>query len=262
MESLETQLQQLGKALETVVSQRNALSETTNSFSVSLNALARVEITPDLAASLEGLSDVQLRIQELYTRSARQDVLTLGIVLDEYIRLIGSAKQAFSQRAKMFESWRNSESELTKRRGVQDKLLRQGKSQQDRLNQVAADVAEAERKVHQGRLAFEGVGKTMRTELERFEKVKIEDFKSGIETFLESAVEAQKEVCWLFSGCEFMVLSLSFTNTLVNQLIDIWETFLVQLDAETEDQPTGNFGPSEDRPNSAAGEGAISAEST
>jgi sorting nexin-1/2 len=34
----------------------------------------------------------------------------------------------------------------------------------------------------------------MRSELERFEREKVEDFKSGVETYLESAVEAQKEV--------------------------------------------------------------------
>ena len=35
----------------------------------------------------------------------------------------------------------------------------------------------------------------MRAELEKFEREKVEDFKSGVETFLEGAVEAQKEVC-------------------------------------------------------------------
>jgi sorting nexin-1/2 len=38
------------------------------------------------------------------------------------------------------------------------------------------------------------MGRLMRSELERFEREKVEDFKSGVETFLESAVEAQKEV--------------------------------------------------------------------
>ena len=37
----------------------------------------------------------------------------------------------------------------------------------------------------------------MRAELERFEREKVEDFKAGIETYLESAVEAQKEVSTL-----------------------------------------------------------------
>ena len=47
---------------------------------------------------------------------------------------------------------------------------------------------------NQTRLLFEDMGKLMRNELQRFEKEKVEDFKSGVETFLESAVEAQKEV--------------------------------------------------------------------
>jgi len=41
------------------------------------------------------------------------------------------------------------------------------------------------------------MGRLMRGELERFEMEKVEDFKSGIETYLESAVEAQKEVSFV-----------------------------------------------------------------
>ena len=37
----------------------------------------------------------------------------------------------------------------------------------------------------------------MRAELERFEQEKVEDFRMGVETYLESAVEAQKEVRWV-----------------------------------------------------------------
>ena len=118
----------------------------------------------------------------------------MGIVIDEYIRLIGSVKTAFQQRQKAYHSWHSAEQELQKRKTNQDKLLRQGRSQQDRLNQLSADVADAERKVHQARLLFDDMGRLMRNELERFEREKVEDFKSGVETFLESAVEAQKEV--------------------------------------------------------------------
>jgi sorting nexin-1/2 len=50
----------------------------------------------------------------------------------------------------------------------------------------------------------------MRNELQRFEKEKVEDFKSGVETFLESAVEAQKEV----SFTELLKLLTRFTDSL------------------------------------------------
>lgn len=160
-----------------------------------MHALSVVELSPVLSGPLDGLSALQDRIRELYERQAQQDVLTLGITIDEYIRLIGSIKLAFSQRQKAFHSWHAAESELAKRKKTQDKLLSQGKSQQDRLNQLNADVADAERRVHQARLLFEDMGRLMRNELEKFEREKVEDFKSGVETFLESAVEAQKEVC-------------------------------------------------------------------
>lgn len=88
---------------------------------------------------------------------------------------------------------------MQKRKSTLDKLLRQGKTQQDRLTQNQGEVADAERKVHQARLLFEDMGRLMRVELERFEREKVEDFKSAVETFLESAVEAQKEVRPMFS---------------------------------------------------------------
>ena len=207
LDALENQLKALLKSIDTVVQQRKALAEAAGDFSASLHALSTVELSPSLSGPLEGLSDLQLRIRELYERQAQQDVLTLGITVDEYIRLISSIKQAFAQRQKSFHTWHAAEAELAKRKATQEKMLRQGKSQQDRLNQLQADVGDGERKCHAARLQFEDMGRLMRGELERFEREKVEDFKSGVETFLEGAVEAQKEVsrepysCTPFAGC-------------------------------------------------------------
>ncbi|KAL2015561.1 hypothetical protein VTK56DRAFT_5237 [Thermocarpiscus australiensis] len=211
LDALENQLKALLKAMDSMVAQRKAMAEAAADFSASLHALSTVELSPALSGPLDALSELQLTIRDIYDRQAQQDVLTFGIVIEEYIRLIGSVKQAFAQRQKAYHSWHGAESELLKRKAAQDKLLRQGKSQQDRLNQVNAEVADAEHKVHQARLLFEDMGRLMRAELDRFEREKVEDFKSGVETFLESAVEAQKE------------------------LIEKWETFLMQLDAEDDE---------------------------
>lgn len=177
-----------------MVAQRKSMAEAAGDFSASLHALSTVELSPTLSGPLEALSDLQITIRDVYDRQAQQDVLTFGITIEEYIRLIGSVKQAFGQRQKAFYSWHSAESELQKRKTNQDKLLRQGKSQQDRLNQVSAEVGDAERKVHQAHLLFEDMGRLLRQELDRFEREKVEDFKAGVETFLESSVEAQKEV--------------------------------------------------------------------
>ncbi|KAK4100124.1 Vps5-domain-containing protein [Parathielavia hyrcaniae] len=231
LDALENQLKALLKAMDSMVGQRKAMAEAAGDFSASLHALSTVELSPTLSGPLDALSELQLTIRDIYDRQAQQDVLTFGIIIEEYIRLIGSVKQAFTQRQKAFHSWHAAESELAKRKAAQDKLLRQGKSQQDRLNQVNAEVADAERKVHQARLLFEDMGRLMRTELDRFEREKVEDFKSGVETFLESAVEAQKE------------------------LIEKWETFLMQLDAE--DDETVFYRPPVAHTNKPAGDTAV-----
>ena len=195
LDALENQLKALLKSIESVVSQRKALAEAAGDFSASLHALSLVELSVSLSIPLDGLSELQLRIRDLYDRQAQQDVLTLGITVDEYIRLIASIKTAFSQRQKSYHAWHSAEAELQKRRTTQEKVLRSGRTQQDRLNQLQADVSDGERRSHQARLLFEDMGRLMRAELERFEKEKVEDFKSGVETFLEGAIEAQKEVC-------------------------------------------------------------------
>lgn len=194
LDALENQLKALLKGMDTMVNQRKAMAEASGDFSSSLHALSTVELSPALSGPLDALSELQMTIRDIYDRQAQQDMLTFGIIIEEYIRLIGSVKQAFNQRQKAFYAWHSAEADLSKRKAAHDKLLRQGKSQQDRLNQVSAEVADAERKVHQARLLFEDMGRLMRQELDRFEREKVEEFKSGVETFLESAVEAQKEV--------------------------------------------------------------------
>ena len=194
LDALENQLKALQKSTDTVMVQRKALAESCADFSASLQQLAGVELSPSFAGPLEALADLQKRVQELYQRQAMQDMLTLGIVIDEYIRLIGSVQKAFSQRQRAYHAWHTAETKLQEIKRQQDKLLRAGKSQQDRLTQMQADVGDQERRVHQARLLFEDMGRLMRAELERFEREKVEDFKSGVETFLEGAVEAQKEV--------------------------------------------------------------------
>lgn len=231
LDALENQLKALLKSIDAVVSQRKALAEAAGDFSASLHALSAVELSVHLSTPLEGLSDLQLRIRELYERQAQQDVLTLGITVDEYIRLIASIKTAFAQRQKSFHSWHSAEAELQKRRATQEKILRSGKTQQDRLNQLQADVGDGERRSHQARLLFEDMGRLMRGELEKFEREKVEDFKSGVETFLEGAIEAQKEVSLLSLLLMHCVLNLG------SQLIELWETFLMQLDADEDGEP-------------------------
>ncbi|GAO48218.1 Vps5-domain-containing protein [Saitoella complicata NRRL Y-17804] len=212
LEVMEYQLKVLSKAIDGVVRQRKDLAGATYEFGNSLSSLSSTELDRELGNSLAALSDLQIRIKELYERQAQQDILTMGNTVEEYVRLCGSIKTALQARQKAYISWQTAESDLTKKRSSVDKLKRQGRTQQDRLSLLGDELVESERKCNQLRLEFEEVGKLLKTEFERFDKEKVEDFKTCVETFLESAVESQKA------------------------LIEGWETYLTYLDREDQDQ--------------------------
>ncbi|KAK3062254.1 Vacuolar protein sorting-associated protein vps5, partial [Teratosphaeriaceae sp. CCFEE 6253] len=136
------QLKALQKSTETVIAQRRGLAESCGDFATSLHALASVELSPALSGPLAALGDLQLRVRELYSRQALQDILTLGIVIDEYIRLIASVHKAFGQRQKAYHAWHTAEKNLQALKQQQEKLLRGGRTQSDRIAQMQAEVAE------------------------------------------------------------------------------------------------------------------------
>ncbi|KAA8913064.1 hypothetical protein TRICI_003289 [Trichomonascus ciferrii] len=201
LDSLESQLKSLAKALDIVVTQRRELSDAANEFAGALDALSNVEISKSSSELLGQFSQAQYRIKDLYARQCMQDILSLATTLDEYIRLIGSIRSVFSQRQKLYFNTQSAEQELNKRRQHLDKLHRQGKTLQDKISALQEEVAEQERKVQHCRAQFDDISKVIMREFDRFDHEKIRDFRNAVELFLENAVEAQKEA------------------------IEIWETF-------------------------------------
>lgn len=193
-DSLDHQLKQLSKAVDIVIKQRKDLAQSTSDFGAALSALSTVELSRTLSDALGSLSDLQDKIKELHERQAQQDLLTLGHTVEEYVRLISSIKQAFSARQKAWLAWQSAEGEAAKRKSTGDKIRKQARTQQDRLSMVDQEMTDAERKSHQLKSDFENVGKLLRAEIKRFDADKVEDFKTSVEVFLESAVEAQKEL--------------------------------------------------------------------
>lgn len=191
---LDHQLKQLSKAVDIVIRQRKDLASTTAEFGAALSALSTVELSRSLSNALGSLSDLQDKIKQLHERQAQQDLLTLGHTVEEYIRLITSVKAAFSARQKAWLAWQSADTETAKRRSTGDKIRRQARTQQDRLSAVDQEMSESERRAHQLKIEFDNIGKLLKAEIKRFDSDKVEDFKTSVEVFLESAVEAQKEI--------------------------------------------------------------------
>lgn len=201
IDGLETQLKSLAKALDIVVTQRRELSDNTGEFALILDSLSDLEISRSLGELFESFSSAHVKIKELYARQCMQDIMSLANTLDEYIRVIASVRSVFSQRQKSFFNVQQAEHDLLKKRSHLEKLLRQGRTQQDKISILEQEVDNQEQKVVNNRVAFDDITKVIQREFQRIEQEKIEDFRNSVELFLENAVESQKAA------------------------IEIWETF-------------------------------------
>lgn len=65
------------------------------------------------------------------------------------------------------------------------------------------------------RKEFEDISKLIKSELDRFDKEKVEDFKVGVESFLESIIENQKQV-----SCSQSFMQISKRCFNVGSLVD------------------------------------------
>ncbi|KAG4304605.1 hypothetical protein PORY_001998 [Pneumocystis oryctolagi] len=200
---LDLQFKGMSKAIDAVVKQKKDLAQTIEDLSHALLSLSNVELDKTLSFILVSFSELQIRIKEFYERQAQQDILIFGCMVDEYIRLIGSAKHAFSLRQKAYLNWQASKTNLSKCRS--EKMKSQVKLNQND-SESSTEILNAEKRCEQLKNDFDNISNILKEEIERFGIQKIEDFRGSVETFLESVIEAQKE------------------------LIELWETYLVELE--------------------------------
>ncbi|KAK7204074.1 Vps5 C terminal like-domain-containing protein [Myxozyma melibiosi] len=198
IDALEIQLRSLARALDTVIIQRKELADTTAEFAAALAYLGEVELSRPLSAAITGLAENEQRIRDLHERQGLQDMLTLGDTIDEYVRMIESIKNVFLQRQKSYLAWQSAEQDLAKKQQYIARALRSGKTAPERVSAMQEEASEHERKVYNLRVAYDDVCKTIKVEYERFQREKVEDFRASVETYLESAVESQKEAIELW----------------------------------------------------------------
>jgi len=194
LDSLESQLRGLVKAIELVVKHRSELAASSGEFAQNVSDLSAADVGKQLSQSLAGLADVERKAQDLQSIQSEQDMTTLMATVDEYARLINSVRLAFSSRIRIFHSWKMSESDLYRTKQTHEKNRVQGRIPPDRLGYSLSLVAEAERRASESKLEYEQVSKLVKSEVARFEQERIEDFKDSLHAFLEGMISRQKEL--------------------------------------------------------------------
>ncbi|OAD69365.1 hypothetical protein PHYBLDRAFT_159934 [Phycomyces blakesleeanus NRRL 1555(-)] len=160
--------------------------------------LASAELNRNLSTHLTVLGDVQRQMKELHEQQAQHDVLTLEHTIDEYIRIIGSIRLSFNARIKAYQTYQQDDSELQKKKITFEKLKSQSKSKSDRMTLASQEISEMQQRVDERRKDFEDISKLIKSELDRFDKEKVEDFRDSVEKFLCSMIGHQKQVIALW----------------------------------------------------------------
>ncbi|XP_077416744.1 sorting nexin-2 [Vanacampus margaritifer] len=204
-DNLDVQLRKLHASVESLVCHRKELSQNTAQFAKSAAMLGNSEDHTALSRALSQLAEVEEKLEQQYQQQADADFYLLAELLGDYVRLLAAVKGVFEQRVKTWQKWQDTQLLLQKKREAEVKL--QFSNKPDKLQQAKEDIKELEGRVQQGERDFEQISRVIRREVSRFEKDRVNDFKSIITKYLEALALTQQ------------------------QLIKYWEAFLPEAKA-------------------------------
>ncbi|KAI8871141.1 Vps5-domain-containing protein [Ramicandelaber brevisporus] len=202
VDQLETQLRLFLKAVEGIVVHRRELAGAHQEFGESLQTLAKAEPHLPLAASISALGELQIILKALHDKQADNDTVSLLQTADEHLRTMGSIKLGFQARVKAWQSWEIALNDFGRKRAQHEKAARQAQqtgnyaSSNDisRIGRLRSECGILEIDCSKKEDQFELITGRLKSELERFDNLKIEDFCKAIDDSLESMVELQAQV--------------------------------------------------------------------
>ncbi|KAJ2850025.1 Vacuolar protein sorting-associated protein vps5 [Coemansia brasiliensis] len=199
LDAIEEELRALLRALEYGQRQRQELSIAHGELGEAYLKMAGQELSKGLANGLTGMGSLQQRLKVLQSRQGVADFAAFQLTTDEYIRMIGSVRSAFSARARAHNAWQTSLSELLKKRRVLEGFVQHpGRASPERLTQLKGEIARAEIRTETSRNAFDDVSQLLKQEVMRFDVARVRDFQTAIEKYLTSLIETQEEIVVLW----------------------------------------------------------------
>ncbi|XP_033228794.1 sorting nexin-2 [Belonocnema kinseyi] len=205
IDSLDTQLRALHSAVENLTNQRRELANCTGATAKAVAVLGHGEQGAALGRALAQLAETLEKIEVVRKAQSNSDLYQFAEMLREYVSLITAIKEVFHERVKVFQNWQHAQMMLNKKREHKARLEQTGRS--DKTNQAATEVIEWESKVERGQEEFDKISQMIKKEVERFELIRVDDFKKQLIQYLENMLKHQ------------------------NQLIQHWESFLPEARA-------------------------------
>ncbi|KDN40095.1 Vps5-domain-containing protein [Tilletiaria anomala UBC 951] len=195
LDSLESQLRKIVKAINTLAQQRKDFAHQTSEFSSMMMVLSTSSLSRAMCTCFAGLGEVQRRAQELAELQSDADMREIGTVIYEYERIVGSVRKAFATRVDAWLAWQLAEEDLHKLRRKYEKLKSEGgRVHPERLHSMLQDIADKESQSLHLKKMFDDISRRCKTEMAAFDIERVEEFRNALETWIDGMVERQEEM--------------------------------------------------------------------
>ncbi|KAE9420281.1 hypothetical protein Angca_004972, partial [Angiostrongylus cantonensis] len=199
VEELDESLRKLLHLSETLTSTRRELAIAQESMSKGLSMLASCEESTALARALSHLTETEENAAALWSKQSEMDSIRFTECLSEYVGLVGSLKELFAERVRVWQNWQSAQQSLARKREQKARLELSGRN--DRAFSLKDEMDEAVRRMDQLEAEFGDLSKHIREEIGRFEVQRRRDMRQIFIEYLESLIQ---------------------THT---QMLDVWEKF-------------------------------------
>merc|ERR1711976_257971 len=108
IEALDQQMRKLHSSIEALVQHRKELAINTGAFAKSAAMLGNAEEHTALSRALSQLAEVEEKLDQLHMDQADADFFVLSELVKDYVALIGSVKEVFHERVKVFKNWKDA----------------------------------------------------------------------------------------------------------------------------------------------------------
>ncbi|TIB69750.1 Vps5-domain-containing protein [Wallemia mellicola] len=224
IDGLEVQLKALVKALQNVSAQRYGeyftisptylsdvqdLASSLAEYSESLLELSRQFIHSDeLTKLFQMLADLSAQSKRGLDELVKNDASSFAATVDEYMRVIGSIKNTFSTRIKLYHDIRAAENSYTKKKTTYEKQKSVGQIHQYNIAYSLKDLAASEHSVHESKREFSRVSILIKEEMAAFDKLRMEDFKVSLKDLVSTLLKSQRSIheSWLNYERELKVI--------------------------------------------------------
>uniref|UniRef100_A0A0K0CWN5 PX domain-containing protein n=1 Tax=Angiostrongylus cantonensis TaxID=6313 RepID=A0A0K0CWN5_ANGCA len=163
VEELDESLRKLLHLSETLTSTRRELAIAQESMSKGLSMLASCEESTALARALSHLTETEENAAALWSKQSEMDSIRFTECLSEYVGLVGSLKELFAERVRVWQNWQSAQQSLARKREQKARLELSGRN--DRAFSLKDEMDEAVRRMDQLEAEFGDLSKHIREEV-------------------------------------------------------------------------------------------------